>query len=127
MTRETKGHEMESIKMDLDTTKAEIEEARQILTTLIQSEEDPAKLQVFTEMNTKLQDTSGKLSFTQIKIEEDSIREYEPTSVEFSSSQDSWSMEVLENMDKTCKQLRPEDPEPMCVCTDRMTREVMRC
>ena len=49
----------------------------QTLATLIETEEDPDKIQIFNEMNNKLQDTSGKLSFTQIQIEEDNIREYD--------------------------------------------------
>ena len=131
-TRETKGHEMESIKLDLDTTKAEIEEARQTLATLIETEEDPDKIQIFNEMNIKLQDTSGKLSFTQIQIEEDTIREYDDFRVNHSEydgdySREHWNTEKLEDMDKSCKHLRPDDPEPVCVCTDRDSREVMRC
>ena len=136
--RTNKDIEMDSIKMDLDNTKFEIEKTREALDELIENEQDPDKKIIFNEINSKLQDTSGKISFTQLQMDEgtlptfDDVRENEkPMSGESSASPDvieSWSTEeVSDKISKSCKTVRSDDPTMTCVCTHKETRDVTRC
>ena len=81
-TKYIKSEEMDAIKYELDKTKSEIEDAQIVLDQLIKYENNVTKIERMEEVSNKLSDTNGKLSFTQLKIEEDLISMYDTRLIE---------------------------------------------
>ena len=156
-TKLLKSEEMDAIKYELDLTKAEIEEAQVAINRLINIEENVTKIEQMTYVMNSLQDTKGKISFTQVQIMEDEVSMYdsrpmemraphseEDVPVEYEKLEEreereehnideityqehqepTWSEEVIEDITKSCSKVRDED---ICVCSNKVTREVYKC
>ena len=72
-TETVKEEEMDIIKSDIDTTKIYIKEARELLQTLLLNETDLVKREKLISIKEQLIDSSGKLSLTQLQINEQNI------------------------------------------------------
>ncbi len=119
--------------MDLEHTRSEIESTRETLTILLDMEQDSSKIQMITDMNNSLQDSTGKLTFTQYQINDNLIREYDefmdPSEeiIYDAMDNDMWEVNTIENISRTCKKLRESDTSPTCLCTHMDTREIEMC
>ena len=77
ITKINKKDEFDAIKYDLDSTKYEIEQVREEMIKLLQNENNITKRQYLIDIEQKLIDTTGKISFTQMIIDENKISEYD--------------------------------------------------
>lgn len=180
-TRISKHEELKAIRYDLEETKSEIDQAKQQLMELIERETNATIKEKMMTIKDNLVDTTGKITFTQLSIDEDSVAEYDRrpesdrmyydheivnsksieeiedrvrpegdrmyheediianedyiASAELNSTaneehiaseddREKWVEESIENIVKSCSTFREQI---MCVCTDKLTREIYRC
>ena len=132
-TKLIKDEDMDAIKYELDITKTEIEEARVAINKLMNNEENSTKIIQMNNIINSLQNTKGKISFTQIQIIENEItrpmnirapRSEEHVPVEIDWEEAIWTEEVINKISKLCSKVKNED---ICICSNKITREVYKC
>jgi hypothetical protein len=143
--------DMDSIKYDLDMTKADIEYIRDSIIQLVDSESDSLKKTQMEEIKQQLLNTNGKIAFTQMIIDEQTVSTYDKRPFDirhhgneeihqyFENEEQShvhasqehvtiggniWEIEKENNISKFCSQI---NNELTCVCTNEISRDIYRC
>ena len=165
-TKFIKSEEMDAIKYELDITKSEIEEVQDAINRFIEREDNVTKIEQMTDVMNSLQDTKGKITFTQVQISEDEVSLYDSRPIDMRShrsdeehyyereeytdlheheqelnhereeytdlheheqdtwEEPTWTEEIIEDITKSCSIVKGEN---ICVCSNKVTREVHKC
>ena len=132
-------------------TKADIEYIRDSIIQLVDSESDSLKKTQMEEIKQQLLNTNGKIAFTQMIIDEQTVSTYDKRPFDirhhgneeihqyFENEEQShvhasqehvtiggniWEIEKENNISKFCSQI---NNELTCVCTNEISRDIYRC